>query len=247
MICVIMQPTYLPWMGYFSLIYHADKFVFLDDVKLEKCSWQVRNRIKSKEGYLYLSQSVATPKGRMLAKIDDVYFSNIFWKKKHLKSIAMNYGKSPFFKEVFPFIEECLSFDRSNKLSDFNINLIKELAIKLKIKTKFYLTSEMLNIDAVKDERLAEICQHLNCDTYLSPQGAAAYIDAKSEGGALIKSNIQLIYQKFDHPTYPQQFNGFLSHLSIIDALLNIGFEKTSQLIKNSDKSFKVPAVKAKV
>ena len=45
MIVSIMQPTYLPWIGYFDLIAKADIFVFLDDVQFSRRSWQQRNRV----------------------------------------------------------------------------------------------------------------------------------------------------------------------------------------------------------
>ena len=50
-----MQPTYLPWEGYFNLISKADKFIFLDDVQFVKQSWQSRNYILSSNGKLLLS------------------------------------------------------------------------------------------------------------------------------------------------------------------------------------------------
>ena len=45
MIAAIMQPTYLPWAGYFNLINQVDIFFFLDDAQFAKQSWHNRNRI----------------------------------------------------------------------------------------------------------------------------------------------------------------------------------------------------------
>lgn len=43
--CGIMQPTYLPWSGYFNLISSVDIFVFLDDIQFNRRSWQTCNRV----------------------------------------------------------------------------------------------------------------------------------------------------------------------------------------------------------
>ena len=69
MICAIMQPTYFPWIGYFDLIDQVDKFIFLDNVKLEKSTWQVRNRIKSANGEILFTIPIKMEKGRMKTNI----------------------------------------------------------------------------------------------------------------------------------------------------------------------------------
>ncbi len=82
MILSVMQPTFLPWIGYFDLIDSADTFVFLDNVKLEKSSWQVRNRIRSAQGELMLSAPVLTPQGRLNTTIAEAQFkAGHPWKK----------------------------------------------------------------------------------------------------------------------------------------------------------------------
>ena len=75
---------------------------------------------------------------------------------------------------------------------------------------------------------LIEILQKTKGTTYLSGDGAEGY-----QEDALYKANnIQLQFSNYQHPTYPQ-FNteSFHKGLSIIDVLMNIGFEETKNLL----------------
>ncbi len=234
MLLSVMQPTYLPWLGYFDLIDTADKFVFLDNVKLGKSDWHVRNRIKSAQGALMLSVAVSTPKGRSDTLICETEFKQgHHWRKKHLKSIFTNYRKSMFFEQFYPVLEEYYNQNEIN-LSKFNIGMVIKLCQILGIKTPLLLASEIDGIGGVKDERLISLCQKLSCDEYLSPIGSMNYLEKNSPGGELVKGGIELYYHQFTHPEYNQLYSGFISHLSIIDALFNIGPEETLMLIRSS-------------
>ncbi|MBU2892946.1 WbqC family protein [Colwellia sp. D2M02] len=231
--CAIMQPTYLPWCGFFDLIDSVDHFIFLDNVKLGKSDWHVRNRIKSATGDIMLTVSVNLPNGRMDTLINQAQLNLKHpWRKKHLKSIASNYRKSPYFNEVYTFIEPLILAD-FELLSDFTINIIKAIASKLAINTHFYIASELPQLPGVKDERIVNICKQLDAKQYLSPVGAADYIERETPGGAITKAGISLSYQEFIHPKYPQLYGDFISHLSIIDLLFNCGFAQTIALIRS--------------
>jgi len=231
-----MQPTYFPWCGYFDLIDSVDTFVFLDDVKIEKSGWHVRNQIKSASGALVLSLSVKLPNGRMETMINQAELNlNHPWKKKHLKSIYSNYRKSAYFDSMYPYIES-LILSEEYMLSSFNIFLIKSISSKLGIETSFVLSSEMSGIDGVKDDRLVDICKRLEASQYLSPVGSAAYLEQYTPGGAISREGIELYYHQFEHPFYKQLFGEFLSHMSILDMLFNCGFERSLELIRGGRK-----------
>src|SRR6266446_2292201 len=90
----IMQPTYLPWLGFFDLIRCVDLFVFYDDVQFQKQTWQQRNRIRNQDGELMLSVSVLKAK-EFEHKINEIKIDNsqkIL--SKHLSSIRYAYCKS---------------------------------------------------------------------------------------------------------------------------------------------------------
>jgi hypothetical protein len=233
MIISVMQPTYLPWLGYFDLIDSADKFVFLDNVKLEKSDWHVRNRIKSANGELMLTCPVATPKGRMSAQINTTEFASGHpWRKKHLKSIEACYRKAPFFEQLYPLLQHYFEASHSYRLGQFNIGLIILLAEYIGIQSDYYIASELPNMSGVKDGKLVKICEYLQGDTYFSPLGAKAYIESTTPGGELAKNGINVLYQNFKHPEYTQLFGGFISHLAVVDSLFNIGPEQTLLIIR---------------
>ena len=124
--CVIMQPTYLPWLGYFDLIRQSDIFVFLNDVQFSKQSWQVKNRIKNLSEELMIT--IPVKKSSLSTKIDMVLIDNTKnWKKKHLKSIYLAYKKSEFFDEIYPIIENVINTE-VDFLSEFNTIILKKIS-----------------------------------------------------------------------------------------------------------------------
>lgn len=224
-----MQPTYLPWSGYFNLIKNVDYFVFLDDVQFNKRSWQQRNRILQNGKELMLSVPVFT-KNKSKQKIYEVAVNNdTNWRKQHLKSIEFSYQKSPYFHEIMPVFMEIYSHE-TNNLADFNINLIKAISKLLKLETKFIFSRELYS-DTHKSQHLLDICNSLKCNTYISPLGSKDYIDSE----ALFEENpIAIRYQKYTPKIYNQiNSEEFHSHLSIIDVLFNIGIENTKMYISD--------------
>ena len=92
MLCAIMQPTFLPWMGYFSMMSKVDLFVYFDDVQLAKRSWQVRNRIKGQNGELFLNIPIKKSAARdELLLCDAIMDESQGWRQKHLSSIYHSY------------------------------------------------------------------------------------------------------------------------------------------------------------
>ena len=117
-----------------------------------------------------------------------------------------------------------------SNISDLNIKLINEIAIALRIETPLVLSSEM-NVTGNKGDLLLDICRNLNATTYVSTAGSAVYLDGYS---GFSDSGINLEYQKFDHPLYSQGEFEFISHLSVIDVICNIGLKATEEIIKKS-------------
>ncbi len=227
-----MQPTYIPWLGYFDLIDQVDIFVFLDIVQLVRRSWQVRNRIKTKQGELYLTIPVKKTKSRN----DTILYESFIdddqpWRQKHLKSIITAYSKAHFFKEVYPVIEDIIQNDQI-VLSKFTVKLIKTICQKMGIDKEFIETSNLQNIHGRKDTLLVNICKAENCDEYISPRGSAVYIERESPSGEFTENKIHLYYHDYEHPHYSQLHGEFIPHMSIIDLLFNHGFNESLQIIR---------------
>ncbi|MCX7940605.1 MAG: WbqC family protein [Elusimicrobiota bacterium] len=220
----IHQPQYLPWSGYFNKILQCDIFVFLDDVQYKKNEWQNRNKIKTATGTQWLTVPVHYKFGQ---KINEVIIDNkILWKKDHIKSIEVNYRKAKYFFDFFPVVENLLSREYT-KLVDINIESIKCVLSYLGINKQFVLSST-LNIEDEKTERLVEICKKLSADVYISGSGARDYLDIE----LFEKNNIKVVFQNYTVPEYQQLFGKFISNLSIIDMIFNVGKTKTLELLQ---------------
>lgn len=219
MTIVILQPGYLPWLGFFDQMYKSDRFVILDDVQYDKHSWRNRNRIKTASGVQWLTVPVLIS-GKNQPIIKGVLIDNkMNWRKKHLKGIEQNYKKSQFFKDYFYIFEETFSKEWKY-LIDLDMEFIYRLNAVLGLNRKIIFASD-LNIKTDKTERLINICQMLNASKYLTGDAAKEYIDA----GEFIKHNIQLEFHDYSHPTYKQLYGEFIPYLSIIDLIFNHGDE----------------------
>ena len=143
--CVILQPSYIPWRGYFHQIALADLFVFYDDVKYDKNGWRNRNRIKTPNGPIWLTIPVLT-KGVETKKtaINEIEIDlTKKWANKHINAITTNYSKAPYFKTYSPMIFEILS-SNAKFLVDITIDLTISLSKMLGInKTKFIRSSTL--------------------------------------------------------------------------------------------------------
>lgn len=214
----IMQPTYLPWCGYMRMIKDVDIFVFLDDVQFSKRSWQQRNRIRTSNGELWLTVPVLN-KGMIDQKLNEVRIdpeSNFF--KKHIKTLREAYSKSAFSRDLINGIE-ALELTKELYLADLNIKLIKWMASYLNITTNTLRSSELISTGK-NAEYLANICEELSLNKYVSAPSSISYID-KSD--AFVKKGIEIIYFEYTHPMYSQYRNGFLPNMSCIDLILNEG------------------------
>lgn len=236
MIIAVMQPTFIPWLGYFDMIDKVDLFIYYDDVQLEKRSWQVRNKLKNTNGEFWLNVPISKTKSRNETFINNAEINyNENWIKNKIKSIEFSYKKSPYFEEVFPFI--CSVFKEYNLLADFNINMIENIKDKIGITTKTIRSSKILDINGNKDNRLVEIIKKLGFKNYLSSPGSINYINRYSKGGAFVKNDIELYYNNYEHPIYKQLNNDFIPYLGVFDLLFNEGFNNSLKIIVSGRKN----------
>ena len=220
MIVSISQPTVFPWLGYFDIIKNSDIFVFLDNVKFEKRSWQMRNRLKhivnSNEEPTWIQ--IPTMLQTSNTKIKDVLIDNSQnWKSKHLKTFLSLYGNA--FNEI-SFLKELYDLDWKF-ISDFNICFITKCCQFLGINTCLKKASE-LNVVGKKSELLLNICNQLNASEYLTTMGAKDYLEQDKENFS--KSNVRINYHMYEHPNYKQKGKQFIPQLSILDLLFNEKF-----------------------
>lgn len=228
----IMQPTYMPWLGYFSMIEQVDEFIFLDNVQLTGRSWQVRNKIKLNDAERLLTIPVEKDLPRDERFINATKYFGENWKKSHLDCIRTAYKKAPYYKEVMAFLEEKYA-EKQASIGDFTIFMIKNIARMIGIDTVLKSSSQLLNVYGEKDEMLVSICKSVDADRYLSAQGSAVYIEKDAPGGAFARNGIELTYQNYIHPEYKQLGDTFISHIGIYDLLFCEGFEKALEIIRS--------------
>lgn len=230
---VIMQPTYLPWLGYFDLIDQADVLVFLDNVQFEKQSWQQRNKLRTPNGLEWITVP-ALIKGRFGQSIKDVVINPVGFPDKHIRQIKQNYSRAPCFQMYFErFAHTLTTAAKGSLLCNLNIALIEWMSSQLSISTRFVRASE-LGLSGKRTQLLVDILKHLKAKTYLSPLGSWDYL--KEEWSLICENGVEVEFQNYSHPQYRQVYHPFVPYASAIDLLLNEG-DLGAEIIRSGRKS----------
>lgn len=232
--CAILQSGYLSWLGFFDLIDQSDIFVFLDDVQWTKRDWRNRNRIRTPQGWSWLTVPVNLKKSSRACRICDVELSESQkWQEKHLNLLKSSYRRAPFFIEIFALFEEILNSDFT-LIVDLNYALIFKIVEYLELKNTRFEFAQKMSIPEKfkKSAKLLYILEQFkNVTAYISGPLAKDYmnLDVFTERG------FEVLWHEYEHPFYNQNMwktNVFISHLSILDLLFNYGKESLGILTK---------------
>lgn len=218
MIVSINQPAYLPWLGYFDRIAKSDVHVVLDSAQFEKNSVTNRNKLRTKEGWCWVTVPLRTSGRFGNLKISDAEIAEDgAWRRRHLNTISFNYGKAPYIAEHLPFAEDVYTRSWTHVW-----DLIREttgyLTQVLSIDTPLLLASE-LGIEERKSELILAICRRLEATTYLSGPFGRDYLDLR----AFDEAGVEVQFHDYKHPRYPQVQGGFEPFMSTLDLILNCG------------------------
>lgn len=229
--CAIMQPTYLPWSGYFNLINSVNQFVLLDDVQFERRSWQSRNRILMNGGICTLT--VPVRKMARATLLNDIELSNDEnWQVVHWKTLCAAYAKAPHGTELIRLLEPIYHEKVFVHLAELNQQLIETFCRALNINTPLIRASS-LGCGGRRSQHLFAICSELGCTDYISPCGSAEYL-AADEFAAM--GTLRLHFQEFKPRPYAQlRATEFVSHLSIVDLIANIGVAGAKTYIRGAN------------
>lgn len=225
MIVTCHQPNYLPHLGFFHKMKQADVFVIYDTVQFSDGFYVHRNRVRTNTGSTWLT----IPVERHMAPINtikiknDALISRVPWNEHHWRVISHSYEKTPYF-EKYKNEFAPLYARQFEKLSDFNVEIIKTLAHIAGITTRLVRLSELNVVSDDASERLALATKAAGGDTYLAgPSGGTKYEMHEEE---FTKRGIKVAHQEFHHPEYPQLHSRydkkFEKNLAAIDALFNI-------------------------
>ncbi len=221
MIIGIHQPNYLPYPGFFHKIKDSDLFVILDDAQFSKGDFHNRNKIKTKDGFKWLTVPVHAKKEPInKIKINkDFRFSRMSWNEYHLHLIYENYRKSAFLSS-FKQVLESFYNTNYNSLIDVNMKMINIFCNIFEINKKLVLSSSLGIPPNIKStERLAFICEALGAKKYLSGPDGKNYMDLS----IFSDKKIEVIFQEYYPVSYKQNYGEFLPYMSALDAYLNCG------------------------
>jgi len=225
---VILQPSYIPWRGYFDQILKADLFVFYDDVQYDKRGWRNRNRIKTSTGPIWLSIPVFN-RGAQTEQIPIHDIRIVWdrpWNQEHWNSIRMAYSKAPYFSQFAGLIEEFYT-KKPEMLADFTIETTITLARTIGIdQTRFLRSSQIDGVEGTKTDRLISILKKVNATHYISGPSAKDYIENEKVEDA----GITLEYIQYDYAEYPQLHPPFDPKISILDTLFMMGKDTLSTI-----------------
>lgn len=220
----VLQPGYLPWLGYFDLLSKADVFVHYDDVQFDKHGWRNRNRVKGPKGAIWLTVPVLHH-GRGGQSILEVEIDDRRnWRRKHLSTISQLYAHAPFVDAFLPGLRAIIERPW-RRLVDLDLALIDWLAAQIGISTPCYRASQ-LDVGGDRIERLVNLCKHLGASRYISGNAARDYLDVTRFAAA----SIEVVWHDYAHPTYAQQHGEFVPYLSVLDLVLNAGARSLSVL-----------------
>lgn len=217
--CAIVQPSYIPWRGYFDIIRRSDVFVFYDDVQYDRRGWRNRNRIKTADGTKWLTIPVHARGAQLTGlPIRDVAMVDDGWARRHVDLLRRSYRKAPFFERYAEWLERTYATP-PELLADFTIETTTELARILGIEQTRFLRSSSLGVEGRKTERLIAVLQRVGATHYLSGPSARAYVDEQQFADA----NIALEWMEYDYPDYPQLHGAFDPHVSVLDLIFMTG------------------------
>lgn len=222
---VIHQPDFIPYLGFFHRLLRTDVFVILDDVQFLRRGWHHRDKIKTPMGEQWLSIGVV--KTVQTTNINQIMLSNTNWRQEHLNILTQNYKRAEYFNEVFPIIKGI--YEQSYlSLFEFNFNFLKVLFTLFDINVKIEFSSTF-DIHTTSNQRIVDILNAVQATHYLSGIGARNYYDPKPYEQA----GINVIWQAFEHPIYPQLYGNFIPYLSCIDILFNCGIIKSREILRS--------------
>ena len=247
----VMQPYFLPYIGYFQMIEAVDKYILYSDVNFSKKGWSNRNKILLKDGAI---KTITVPLAGQSSdlKINKIkIFNQTNWEQKMLSSIYTNYKGSRFFNEIYPFLETQFKnkFEYLYQLNGYLIeNICSFIGIKTEIeyehKNKYIaLEEKLLDIDSgnfsqfqykkelkpdKKVARIIEICKSENATIYVNAIGGQELYFKK----VFAEFGVDLMFIEMQEFKYQQFTHEFQPNLSIVDVLMHNGANGTKNLMQ---------------
>ena len=210
------QPAYLPWLGLLHKAALADTFVLVDTVQFEKESFVNRNKLRSPEGWRWLTVPVLSV-GHTSSTLRDMRIAPRSWARKHWTAFRMFYGRTPFFAQHAPFLEEVYSRPWV-LLVDLCEHVLRYLLAAFGIDAKLVRASD-LSPTGAKSDLVLDLCRKTGAHTFVFGAFGRDYAEVESFRAA----GVEVVFQDYRHPTYPQAYPGFEGGMNAFDLLMNVG------------------------
>lgn len=221
----IMQPYFMPYLGYFQLMSYVDKYVVYDDVNYIKGGFVNRNFILSNgtKQQININLKDSSPN----KKFNEIYISDNF--KKLKKTIQFNYNSAINYSDISFLLDEIFSCEEK-LLSNFLLNSYQKIFDYLGIKKNIILSSNLENDKELKGvDKVIDICKLLDGDSYINAIGGKDLYEKK----LFEKNSLNLYFLESNNICYKQIKTGdFVSSLSIIDVLMNNEKANTLKLLQ---------------
>jgi hypothetical protein len=216
----ILQPTFLPWLGWFDIADQVDMLVILDDVAFSKQSWQQRNRLRTPHNLEYITVPVRSA-GKHGQMIIDVQIDDLRSATKLERTISSNYSRTPYYKDFSQnFYDAFHKGFQQGYLSKLNIALIEWFFSALGISTPWSMSSE-IDVRGKRGLYVAALCESIGAIDYLSPAGAENYL--LEDRAPFDQRNISVWLHEYSHPKYQQLYQPFIPYASTLDLIFNEG------------------------
>jgi len=220
----IMQPYFVPYLGYFQLIAAAGTFVVYDDVQYIQRGWVNRNRVLNQGSPQYIT--IPLDKASQNKRINELTIAQTtHWQKKTLHTLRSAYGRAPHFADVFPICEAIVGKPEAD-LVNFLEHSLMLLCAALGISTRLVRASSLPNVDQYRGTaRILAVCKHLGAATYINPIGGTSLYSPSD----FLQERIRLRFLKSTPPEYRQHEAAHVPSLSIIDMLMFNGIAQTRE------------------
>lgn len=225
----IMQPYFLPYIGYFSLIMATDEWIVFDSVQFIRHGWIERNRIlKPNEGWQYISVPlIKQPLGTLIK--NTVIRVEEPWRQKIFRQLEHYHKRAPHYTKVIEFLQESFKYE-TNSITKLNTHLMECICSYIGIKFSAHIYSEMNLIhDEVTDpgEWALNISKAVNAKQYINPPGGVQLFDK----GKFKREGIKLHFLRNNLTPYNQRRPAFEAGLSIIDTMMFCSPEEIKGLV----------------
>lgn len=210
----IMQPYFLPYIGYFQLVNAADEFVVYDNIKYTKKGWINRNRLLQNGSDTIFSLPIRKDSDHL--HIVQRELAPDFNRKKLLNQFHGAYGKAPYSKPVMELLEHIIQYP-GNNLFEYLLNSIRETCSYLGISTKITISSTIdIDHNLKAQDKVIALCKQCGADTYINPIGGTELYSTS----AFEEERISLKFLKPQPWEYSQFSHPFIPWLSIVDVLM---------------------------